>query len=515
MFLICGTPPHPGPTTKLLKVWCALCPSSHQPNNALTDNDKVDSDGYHIFKYAGKLPNTTRVKCVPRYVFQAPSNADHAIGGVSLLVSAKNGPGWFLTKPLKRVQPPEEVQKQLHLKGASTQICSYAYQTYTTFKDRNNTHPTPHEVPHPPPPPQGDSADFDAAHPDVNSCDAAQHDAAHPYPAFAPAPDPPLPGDLLADLQRKFMALQRENTSLQSDVRRLTGKVRTMKPATSQLTIDGVFAGKHGTLARAKVANGFDSPRAVVDGLGIRNSNGTKMAEKSRRQAKYTTPVDELKKSEHSKTFQRLMSVCHAGVMTVLNGIHAVPAEAVKLLHELCSKHDPTGKHPGRYKSSVADSKLVENLVKSYNDATNDKERRVIAFVLVSEFKLKQCQQLGLLPRMTRWAYQNAKYHLDVWGAGRPAVDIPITRQRIPLEVMREALAFIYDPSNIQQVAFGDKHMHIKATGETFDIPAVLRTKLKEEIWLEYRAHNTEVDGRYTGLERTAFLKLCTDATLL
>ena len=152
MFLICGTPPHPGPTTKLLKVWCALCPSSHQPNNALTDNDKVDSDGYHIFKYAGKLPNTTRVKCVPRYVFQAPSNADHAIGGVSLLVSAKNGPGWFLTKPLKRVQPPEEVQKQLHLKGASTKYARMHIKP--TPPSRIATTLIPHHmkfpIPHPP-----------------------------------------------------------------------------------------------------------------------------------------------------------------------------------------------------------------------------------------------------------------------------------------------------------------------------------------------------------------------------
>jgi len=74
-------------------------------------------------------------------------------------------------------------------------------------------------------------------------------------------------------------------------------------------------------------------------------------------------------------------------------------------------------------------------------------------------------------------------------------------------------VAFIHDPSNLQQVAFGEKSLCIKSTGETFTIPKTLRTKVQEVIWREYRAAHTFPDGSYDGLERSTFLAFCNEAT--
>ena len=221
---------------------------------------------------------------------------------------------------------------------------------------------------------------------------------------------------------------------------------------------------------------------------------------------KFQEPIKDLKEG-HTRDYQRLMHVSNTAVMSVLNGLHSNPTEAKQLLQELASKNTTYDV------SSIMQSPLVINLVKSYNDAANDKERRMIASSFVCQFTFKQCLELPLSPPLTQWAFRNARCHLAVWGAGRAAVDIPITRIRISLEVIEQALAFIYDPQNLQQVAFGEKTMRIDATGEEFKIPKALRTKLQEQLWLEYRSANTLSDGRYAGLERSAFLKLCKDAT--
>ena len=132
---------------------------------------------------------------------------------------------------------------------------------------------------------------------------------------------------------------------------------------------------------------------------------------------------------------------------------------------------------------------------------------------LAGQFTLEELASVPLEPSVTPWHYRHARRHMSVWGAGRPAPHIPITRERVPCAVWEAAVEFMYHPANLQQVAFGEKNLHIEATGETFLISKTLRRSLKESLWREYRDAHTYPDRTYDGLERSAFLQLCSEAT--
>jgi hypothetical protein len=76
----------------------------------------------------------------------------------------------------------------------------------------------------------------------------------------------------------------------------------------------------------------------------------------------------------------------------------------------------------------------------------------MIASIFVAEFDKGECMQLPLEPPLTPWRYKQARNHLMVWGAGRPAPLIKITRGRFDVCVIQSAIAFIYGSSNLQQV---------------------------------------------------------------
>ena len=86
------------------------------------------------------------------------------------------------------------------------------------------------------------------------------------------------------------------------------------------------------------------------------------------------------------------------------------------------------------------------------------------------------------------------------------------------LETLKDAIAFIYSPDNMQQVAFGSMDIKL-SNGEVLNVPATMRSKCREALFGDYsnaRRHpqgkrwfgkaNEEGSFKYNGVGRTKFL---------
>ena len=247
------------------------------------------------------------------------------------------------------------------------------------------------------------------------------------------------------------LRLVAENERQAENVDSLTGQVSRLntqlKSSSKSIGIQRTMPSfQPGSVSKAMVATSFESPREVIHKLGIRYQTGQLLPNEYVWQTKFSEPIETLMESQ-PKQYQRLMQVSRLATKTVLSGMHSSPAEVDKLMGQLAPKR-------ARMETNqFLEGAMVLNIVKSHNDSVHDKERRMHLSSLVSQFKLKDLQQLELVRPITEWLHRQARNHQHVWGAGRPAVQIPITRERIEMYTLQEALAFIYSPTNIQQVS--------------------------------------------------------------
>ena len=84
---------------------------------------------------------------------------------------------------------------------------------------------------------------------------------------------------------------------------------------------------------------------------------------------------------------------------------------------------------------------------------------------------------------------------------------------------LKDAIAFLYSPDNMQQVAFGTMSIRL-SNGDVMEVPATMRTKAREQIFMDYAEARRNPRGktwfgpkhkqgsfRYDGLGRTKFLE--------
>ena len=50
---------------------------------------------------------------------------------------------------------------------------------------------------------------------------------------------------------------------------------------------------------------------------------------------------------------------------------------------------------------------------------------------------------------------------------------------------LKDAIAFLYSPDNMQQVAFGTMSIRL-SNGDVMEVPATMRTKAREQIFMDY-----------------------------
>ena len=257
-------------------------------------------------------------------------------------------------------------------------------------------------------------------------------------------------GTLLQNHEAEGLRLAADNHKLAGNVDSLTARVSRLnthvrsagKPIGIQPTIQSFLPG---SASKVMVAASFESPRDLIHKLSIRYETGKLLPPEYSRQTKFSEPIATIKASK-PKQFERLMQVSRLATKTVLGGMHSQPIEVEQLLEELAPKRART------QRDEFLQEARVLSIVKSHNDSADRKERRMHLSSLVSQFKLKHLLQLDLLPPVTDWLYRQARNHQQVWGAGRPALEIPLTRERLALSTLQAALAFVYDPINIQQV---------------------------------------------------------------
>ena len=182
--------------------------------------------------------------------------------------------------------------------------------------------------------------------------------------------------------------------------------------------------------------------------------------------------------------------------MAVLRGLHC---DAPGLLLAVAEKY--------KQRASVRDDvpvnvlsglPLVKQVLRSYANSSRPAERQQLLSILAVQFK--QADLLKLNPLFTQWRVRQAVLHGMAWGVGRaPPAALKIVRQRVQLDLIRDAIAFVYDPKYVQQVAFGDRNHKLESSGKQIVISAVMRTMLRENIWEEYEAHYTDDRGKFHG----------------
>jgi hypothetical protein len=211
-----------------------------------------------------------------------------------------------------------------------------------------------------------------------------------------------------------------------------------------QSTIHSFLTNKNDTASKAKVAQSLRGPRELIHQLGMRHSDGRSLESVYLRHDKYTHT------DLHHRASDRMMLTADLSVMACLEALHADPGKTEEMLQHVAYKHRL---HGATVDIDLASTPLVRSLVSSYNSSSSVHERTIIAYVLVMQFNQQECEhEMGLNPPLTLYRYRMARNHAMVWGSGRPAPYMPIKRDKMPLQLLQDALSFIYDQENLQQV---------------------------------------------------------------
>ena len=101
---------------------------------------------------------------------------------------------------------------------------------------------------------------------------------------------------------------------------------------------------------------------------------------------------------------------------------------------------------------------IVQDAVKSYNNATSSEEKTRILSFLSQQFQEKELNALDFDEPITRYKHNKARSHAKAFSAGgKNFTSRAIHRDRINIKAYEDALAFITNEENIQRVAFGTK----------------------------------------------------------
>eukprot|EP00951_Prasinocladus_malaysianus_P013596 scaffold103069_cov34-Prasinocladus_malaysianus.AAC.2 len=205
-------------------------------------------------------------------------------------------------------------------------------------------------------------------------------------------------------------------------------------------------------------------------------------------------------------------------VKTVLDAIHHDTAGVLRLLLGRAETEDSTAIQKEIMVSALADLPIVKDVVAELNHATDKAEETRLLSILTQTFSQHQLNEdLGLQKSISRRKFGNAKAHARMYGAGttKPALLSKVTRQRVNPANFEHALHWICDPSNMQDVACGEKNISL-SDGTELRVSKALRKVLRARMWHEYEAANMDpATGKLSAsaLKRSQFFELAKTAT--
>ena len=246
----------------------------------------------------------------------------------------------------------------------------------------------------------------------------------------------------------------------------------------------------------------------------------------------------------HSSERADLRAIGVAALSGVMGALVADPEAGVQLAAEAVA---PATTRTAR-QLAAAQAGVVENIVQSYRDAqlrgATEREKRQILSPLVPRgcpmstaaarcnelmrssvprrvarkgYTRKQLAELGI--GLSEREYRAVRLHACAFGAAASAEEDVHKPQRLDRRRLKDAIAFLYQSDNMQQVAYGSRDISFP-DGTTQPVPDTLRVKCRETLFEQYARERQASNGKcwcgekgkegsycYDGLSRTKFLE--------
>ena len=133
----------------------------------------------------------------------------------------------------------------------------------------------------------------------------------------------------------------------------------------------------------------------------------------------------------------------------------------------------------------------LEALAESYSNAASWDTRRQVLSVMTGVASFKAISTF--IPGLTQYRYTMAKLHGVQHGRNAPVSEKKAPRLQIEPKQLDHFLAFITSPHLVQDLPFGEKHLHL-SSGKVITVPNIVRTMIPERIVTQYNQYCAEAN---------------------
>ena len=142
-------------------------------------------------------------------------------------------------------------------------------------------------------------------------------------------------------------------------------------------------------------------------------------------------------------------------------------------------------------KEPSPENKIVVTLVSLYEGATSWYTKMTILSIFVQHYSKSKLK--SMVPGLTTWRIDQARKHSAVVGEGVSEEREPVVRYRLDEEKVDHFLDFISSPHYLQDVAYGTRKLKM-STGESIEVPDIVRTLISSRMVKLYQSYCREVD---------------------
>ena len=297
----------------------------------------------------------------------------------------------------------------------------------------------------------------------------------------------------LADMKKENEMLKTNINSLETEISKI--KLRLRLNSSQQRTLDN------------RTISSLSSPSSIYQALGIKkNVDGVNISSELI-DTEFKKPLE----SMSERRIRTLLKSLEYPMRTVLEAFHS---DALGLLQLYVDNIGSSSFKRTADMKYLAELPLVLDAVESYNSSNDPRERERILSFLSQEFTNKSLNDLPFEEKISWSRFSKARSHAAAFGVGKNSfMPQEIRRCRVNAVHFEEALKFISNSDNMQQVAFGSTELTL-SNGDILKVPAALRRELRSHMWREYKKLHLNHQGEYSGgVGETKFYELSKLAT--
>ena len=309
------------------------------------------------------------------------------------------------------------------------------------------------------------------------------------------------PKDLLYSLELADM--KKENEMLKTNIDSLETEISKIK---LRLRLE---SSQQKTLFSNKVISTFTSPASIYRALGIKVDGDGEKIKTNLIETEFIKPIENMSE----RRLRTLLKSIDLPIQTVLGAFHNDKMGLLKLYAANSNNSSRSCAQRVLNLDILKEMPIVQDAVKSYNNATSSEEKTRILSFLSQQFQEKELNALDFDEPITRYKHNKARSHAKAFSAGgKNFTSRAIHRDRINIKAYEDALAFITNEENIQRVAFGTKDV-LLSDGTKISVPNALRIELRNRMFKNYKKLHMDPEGSYCGISESKFYELSTIAT--